>query len=208
MTIQVLCFSGVIRWMKWLNYRYSDAAKMISLWILLMPSENLFSRSVLPILLAAEHICLNSSSSRRKIRINEPSYTSVILHICENFAPWHHAYTTSINSGLNFFTYSSSSMFILHSLATFAMRRAVSCISRNGPDNSSCMRAGFSTRSSNTKQLRSDTVCSTVRSLKTFWKTISVNNNSSPVLISHATRPFISTTSDEEVNPSLTLKRW
>ena len=55
------------------------------------------------------------------------------------------------------------------------------------------------TFSEKTKQLSMATVCSTVKSLNTPLKIISVNNNSSPAEISHATLPFISIISDSDV---------
>jgi hypothetical protein len=58
------------------------------------------------------------------------------------------------------------------------------------------------TFSSKMKQARSAAQCSGDRGLKTPPNIISVNINSSPVEISHATRPFISTTSSAVVNPS------
>jgi hypothetical protein len=72
------------------------------------------------------------------------------------------------------------------------------------------------TFSSKMKQARSAAQCSGDRGLKTPPNIISVNINSSPVEISHATRPFISTTSSAVVNPSrrrtlfldLSSSRW
>jgi len=66
------------------------------------------------------------------------------------------------------------------------------------------------------KQASRAAQCSGDRGLKTPPNIISVNINSSPVEISHATRPFISTTSSAVVNPSrrrtlfldLSSSRW
>jgi hypothetical protein len=62
-------------------------------------------------------------------------------------------------------------------------------------------RDGERTFSSNTKQLNNAAVCCGVKSLNTPPNTISVNNNSSPLEISHATRPFCSTTSSFVAKP-------
>lgn len=58
------------------------------------------------------------------------------------------------------------------------------------------------TFSSKTKQLNKAAHCWGVKSLKTPPKIISVNNNSSPELISQATLPFCSTTSSFVANPN------
>lgn len=57
------------------------------------------------------------------------------------------------------------------------------------------------------KQDRRAAQCSGESGLKTPPNIISVNINSSPVEISHATRPFISTTSSAVVKPSLRKTR-
>jgi hypothetical protein len=72
------------------------------------------------------------------------------------------------------------------------------------------------TFSSKTKQLNNAAHCCGVKSLNTPLNTISVNSSSSPELISHATRPFCSTTSSAVANPSrrkarlrfLSSSRW
>lgn len=51
------------------------------------PWENLFSSSVFPMVLAAWHICLSTSSSLLIQRMILPSNTSVILQIWENGEP-------------------------------------------------------------------------------------------------------------------------
>ena len=65
------------------------------------PSVNFCSSSVLPMALAAWHICLINSSSLLMHRMTLPSNASVILQICEKGAPCVHKFTTSIKCGLN-----------------------------------------------------------------------------------------------------------
>jgi hypothetical protein len=57
------------------------------------------------------------------------------------------------------------------------------------------------TFSSKTKHESSAAHCSGPSSLKTLLKIISVSSSSSPVEISHATRPFFCTTSSSDVKP-------
>src|ERR1700722_3292923 len=59
-----------------------------------------------------------------------------------------------------------------------------------------------------TKQLNRPAHCSGDNGLNTPLKISSVNSSSSPVLISHATRPFISTISADVVNPSRRRTRF
>lgn len=101
---------------------------------------NFCSSSVFPMAPAAMPICLSSSCSLLKHRMTDPSKTSVILQISENLAPLHHCRTTSIISILNDWTYSSSTMAIPDSFETLAIRRAVSCSTRNGLAKSSFSR--------------------------------------------------------------------
>jgi len=58
-------------------HRYKLAAKIMSRFIRLIPSVNLFSKSALPIALAAEAISRKSSSSRRIHRIMLPTTVGI-----------------------------------------------------------------------------------------------------------------------------------
>lgn len=152
------------------------------------------------------------------------------LHMSANEAPRHHCTTASMSSTLKEETYSSSTTGSLDSFDTLAIRRAISCITRKGAASSSLSLVGCvlcapryrqhrayidarletSTRtfSANTKQLSSPALCSGDSVLKTPLKISSVSNNSSPVLISHATRPFMSTMSSAFVNPNRRSTRF
>lgn len=125
---------------------------------------NFCSSSVLPMTLAAEHIWRMSSCNLRKTRMRLPSNWSVsymavktssvkwnevgikremrkgserTLQMSENEAPRHHWTTASMSSTLNDCTYSSSTSGNFDSRETFAIRRAISCITRNGAASSS-----------------------------------------------------------------------
>ena len=56
----------------WWVYKYKLAANTMSLLILRIPSENLFSSSVFPMAFAARDICLANSSNLRMQRITLP----------------------------------------------------------------------------------------------------------------------------------------
>ncbi len=163
----------------------------------------------------------------------DPSNTSVIwkhlsfnnrLECVANLADLSKLCAASIISTLKVWTYSSSIRAIPDSVETLAIRRAVSCRIRSGDDSSSFSRTCASdyvhdtsgtsferrrerTFSWKTKQLNRAAHCSGESGLNTPPNIISVKSNSSPVLISHATRPFISTTSSDVVKPSLRRTR-
>jgi hypothetical protein len=61
------------------HHRYKLAANTMSLLITLMPSLNLFSKSVLPIFFAAWHSCRRTSSSLRMQRMILPKHRTVSL---------------------------------------------------------------------------------------------------------------------------------
>ena len=107
---------------------------------------------------AAWDICLISSCSLRNTRIKLPSNWSVscgkknyvsycclgeqiitgdTLQISVNEAPLHHCTTASMSSTLKDEMYSSSSITSFDSFETFAILRAISCITLNGAANSS-----------------------------------------------------------------------
>jgi hypothetical protein len=79
----------------------------------------------------------------RKVRIvnhhfqEERSIVESTLQISVNDAPLHHCTTASISSTLKDEIYSSSSIASFDSLETFAILRAISCITLNGAANSS-----------------------------------------------------------------------
>lgn len=136
-----------------------------------------------------------------------------------NLAPLHHCNTASIISTLKLWTYSSSTTAIPLSLDTLAIHRARSWSCRSG-----AARSSFSltcvvdchqhtplstlTFSWNAKQLSRAAQSSGLRGLKVPPNMSSVNKSSSPLLISHATRPFISTTSSFVVKPSRRKTRF
>ena len=163
--------------------------------------SNLVSSSSLPIALAAWAIWRSSSCSRRNARMIEPSNTSVSWQRSAKRAPWHHCSTASISSTLKLCTYSCSTTGSWLSTDTCAIRRAVSCSTRRGAVISSRKRDGCSLFSPKTKHESSAAHCSGVRSLKVPLNMSSVSKSSSPVLISHATRPFFSTMSSADVKP-------
>ena len=78
------CNVTLMKW-KWSEYEANINYQFhYYIWI---PAANLFSKSVLPMALAAWHICLSSSSSLLIQRMMLPSKTSVILQMCEKAAP-------------------------------------------------------------------------------------------------------------------------
>lgn len=159
-------------------------------------------------------VFLESENAEHEIR-------ELTLQISEKDAPRHHCTTASISSTLNDCTYSSSTIESFDSLDTCAILRANSCMTLNGAASSSfnfvvcslyftktwVLSISYSlaksghTFSEKTKQLKRPAHCSGESGLKTPLKISSVRSNSSPVLISHATRPFMSTISAEVVKP-------
>ena len=74
------------------HHKYNDAANTISRLIAAAQSSNLVFSSKLPITKDAEASCRSSSSSRRMIRITEPSKASVKFITSMNLAPEAHSY--------------------------------------------------------------------------------------------------------------------
>mmetsp|Transcript_46068 Transcript_46068/g.147328 ORF Transcript_46068/g.147328 Transcript_46068/m.147328 type:complete len:435 (+) Transcript_46068:1190-2494(+) len=169
-------------------------------------SSNLALSSSSPMLLQAAPSCRSSSSSRRIIRMRLPSKMSsfTILAMSEKGAPRHHWYTTSMRSGLNISTYSSTSTPSLQSTEALATRLAISRSSLKGPLSSSlsAVPALLPPPSVHTRHEQSAASCSVVIFFTPPARMSSVATSSSPVLISHASRPFISTTPSGVVYPS------
>mmetsp|Transcript_22709 Transcript_22709/g.78148 ORF Transcript_22709/g.78148 Transcript_22709/m.78148 type:complete len:295 (+) Transcript_22709:37-921(+) len=168
-------------------------------------SSNLPLSSKAPIANAADASWRRSSSRRRMTRITVPSKASVTFMTSTNLAPLAHSKRSSIMSGLNLSTYSSTSTAIFASCMALPTSFAAAWSLAKGAK--SCLRtlggpASPLRFSPKTMQDRSAAMTGGSRSPKTPSSRSSAMTSSSAVLSSQAARPLRAMTASSDTWPS------